>query len=337
MPIMNFRRVRRSCHRHPRWHGTLIGAALAMLSVLPEALADERRDVESDATKQTNASLKAPPDFLAAQTAIDAEPVSEETRRFRTRVVLWGAPAGVAAYGAATWWNSKVSDFHTIHEGWFGKDTYSGGADKLGHGFSAYLGMRLATWALDWAGNGHDDAMRTASLLSLGTFMAVEMFDGFSEDYGFSVEDAVISIAGIGLGYALERYPALDDVLDFRIRYRRSDDAKRLGEYDPVADYSGQTFFLVAKAAGFPALRSSSWSRYLELAVGYGTRGYEPNDSTPNDPRRLLFVGISLNLSEILNDTVFRKHRGSREQKWTNGVLEFLQVPGTGAYADHRL
>ena len=297
MALMSYRRVRRSCHRHPCWQGTLIGAALAMLSVLPEALADEGRDVESGAATPANASLKAHPDLLAAQAAIDAETASEETRRFRSRLVLWGAPAGVAAYGAASWWSSEVRGFHTVHEGRFGQDTYSGGADKLGHGFSAYVGMRLATWALDWAGNGHDDSMRTASLLSLGTFMAIEMFDGFSADYGFSVEDAAISIAGMGLGYALERYPALDDVLDFRIRYRRSDDAIRLGEYDPVSDYSGQAFFMVAKAAGVPALRSSPWTRYLELAVGYGSRG----------------------------------------QKLANGVLEFFQVPGTGVYADHRL
>ena len=102
MALMSYRPVRRSCHRHPCWHGTLIGAALAMLSVLPEALADERRNVESGAATPANASLKAHPDLLAAQTAIDAEPVSEETRRFRTRLALWGAPAGVAAYGAAS-------------------------------------------------------------------------------------------------------------------------------------------------------------------------------------------------------------------------------------------
>ncbi|MBC8006565.1 MAG: DUF2279 domain-containing protein [Prolixibacteraceae bacterium] len=334
---MSYRRVRRSCHRHPCWHGTLIGAALGMLALLPEAFAGEGRDIEGGAAAPANASLNVHPGMQAAQTAIDTEPVSEETRRFRTRLVLLGAPAGVALYGASSWWGSEVSDFHVVHEGWFGQETYAGGADKLGHGFSAYLGMRLATWALEWAGNSHVDAMRTGSLLSLGTFMAIEMFDGFSEDYGFSVEDAVISVAGIGMGYALERYPALDEVLDFRIRYRRSDDAKRLGEYDPVSDYSGQTFFMVAKAAGFPKLRSSPWTRYLELAVGYGTRGYEPNDGSPNDPRRLLFVGISLNLSEILNDTVFRKHRGSTGQELANGVLEFFQVPGTGVYADHRL
>ncbi|HEY5930150.1 MAG TPA: DUF2279 domain-containing protein [Burkholderiales bacterium] len=330
---MNRCRTRHRCSRHLLWRETMIGATLAVLCVLPEAVAQDLK-VENAPPTQSAASVEPPdlPDDPSANPAL-----SEETRRFRTRLVVWGAPAGVALYGAANWWNTDVSSFHTVSEGWFGQDTYAGGADKLGHGFSAYLGMRLATWALDWAGNDHSDSIRTASLLSLGTFMAIEALDGFTAQYGFSPEDALISIAGIGLGYAQERYPQLDDVLDFRVRYQRSDDAKRLGEYDPISDYSGQTFFLVAKAAGIPALRKSPWTRYLELAIGYGTRGYEPNDGTPVDPHRLLYAGISLNLSEILNDTVFRKHRGGTAQRVTNGILEFVQVPGTGVYTDHRL
>ena len=201
-------------HRHscpPYWRDTMIGAALAVLCVLPEAVAQEGK-AEGEAPAHSAASPQ-PPDLPDAQTA--GASVSEDTRLFRTRLVLWGAPAGVALYGAANWWGGEPSSFHTVNEGWFGEDTYAGGADKLGHGFSAYLGMRVATWALDWAGNDHGDSIRMASLLSVGTFMAIEAFDGFTAEYGFSPEDALISIAGIGLGYAQERYPGLDEILDF--------------------------------------------------------------------------------------------------------------------------
>jgi hypothetical protein len=325
----------RARHRRCRplpWRETVVGATLAVLCAASEALAQGRAAEDADEVR-SEARLALPEGPAAA--APD-EVLSEDARRFRSRLVLWGAPAAVAAYGAAAWWDGGFGTFHTVSEGWFGADTYSGGADKLGHGFSAYVGTRVVTWALEWAGNDHEDSIRMASLLSLGTFVAIEMFDGFTEQYGFSHEDALAGIAGVALGYAQERYPALDDVLDFRVRYRRSDDAKRLGEADPVSDYSGQTFFVVAKAAGFPSLRHSPWTRYLEFAVGYGTRGYEPNDGRPMDPHRLLYAGVSLNLSEILNDTVFRGHRGGRAQRITNGVLEFVQVPATGAYAEHR-
>jgi hypothetical protein len=310
----------------------MVGATLAVLCAASEALArDPAAEDSGEARPEARLAL---PELPAA--APEDEALSEDARRFRTRLVLWGAPGVVAAYGAANWWSDDASGFHTVSEGWFGANTYSGGADKLGHGFSAYVGTRVVTWAFDWAGNSREDSMRMAGLLALGTFLTIEVFDGLTEQYGFSHEDALAGIAGVALGYAQERYPALDDVLDFRVRYRRSDDAKRLDEADPVSDYSGQTFFVVAKAAGIPSLRRSPWTRYLEFAVGYGTRGYEPNDGHPVDPYRLLYAGVSLNLSEILNDTVFRHHRGSRAQGITNGVLEFVQVPGTGAYAEHR-
>lgn len=95
---------------------------------------------------------------------------------------------------------------------------------------------------------------------------------------------------------------------------------------------------MVAKASGIPALRSRTPLRYLELAVGYGSRGYEPNDGSPfRDRSRRVYGGMSLNLSEILGDTVFRNTRGGRAQRVTDTVLEYIQVPGTAALADHRL
>jgi hypothetical protein len=95
---------------------------------------------------------------------------------------------------------------------------------------------------------------------------------------------------------------------------------------------------LVAKAAGFDALRKHDSLRYLELAVGYGSRGYEPNTGNPDDRSRHIYYGVSLNLAEILGDTAFSgSYKGGRTQRITNTVLEFFQVPGTAALADHRL
>ena len=46
------------------------------------------------------------------------------------------AVAGVTALGLTSWdWGSSKS-FNFNPEGWFGKDTGSGGADKLGHAFT---------------------------------------------------------------------------------------------------------------------------------------------------------------------------------------------------------
>jgi hypothetical protein len=135
-----------------------------------------------------------------------------------------------------------------------------------------------------------------------------------------------------------EPIPRVDALLDFRLLYQRSDDAKRLGETDFIADFSGQTYLLAVKADGIPRLREIPVVRYLELHVGYNTLGYEPNDGTMNDPHRRIYSGIGINLSRLLSDTVFRGGlKGGKIQRGTDTVLEYLQVPWTAAGTYHRL
>jgi len=266
--------------------------------------------------------------------------VSPEQRKSRTRKLILGAATLVGLYGASFWWKDGLrSDFRTINEGWFGQDTYAGGADKLGHGYSVYTGTRLLTKGFEWAGNDPETSLKLGAVTAFGTLMAVEILDGFSERYRFSREDSIMNLLGAGMGYLMEKHPGLDRLIDFRVHYFPSADAQRLGEYNPIEDDSGQTYLLVLKAAGIPALASHEWLRYLEVAAGYGSRGFRPNDGevSPNRSRRVYF-GISLNLSQVLAHTVFKgRMHNSRTQKVTNTVLEYIQVPGTLLTVDHEL
>lgn len=265
--------------------------------------------------------------------------LSESDRRFRTGALIIGGVGGVLAYGSRNWWNDGFTgDFRTVNEGWFGQDTYAGGADKLGHAYSTYAGTRLLRHAFEWAGNDKDNAIILSAATVLGTLTAVEILDGYSKRWKFSKEDVVMNVLGTGLGLLFEKNKQLDDLIDLRLQYWPSRDARRLNQESPVSDYSGQTYLMVVKASGVPQLRSHSVMRYLELAVGYGSRGYEPNEGTPfPDRHRNLYFGISLNISEILGNTVFKDAaEQSRSQNITNTVLEYVQIPGTAALASHR-
>lgn len=259
--------------------------------------------------------------------------LSMDQIRFRTRALMWGGAGAVALYGATTWWRAGVSGrFRASNEGWFAQSTYAGGADKLGHLYSAYLGTRLLTLGYQWAGNDRQHSGNLAAATTLGTLMAVELMDGFSKQYRFSLQDALMNTAGVGFGVLMERYPALDKLIAFRLRYWPSQGAT----FDPVDNYSGQTYLFVLKAAGIPALQHTVVLRYLELAVGYGSRGYESRN--PADHSRHVYVGLSLNLSQILNDTVFRGERhGDGAQRTTDTFLKYVQVPGTSLLSDHQL
>lgn len=269
---------------------------------------------------------------------LDAEPQpsrpTPEQLRLRNAGLIAGGALLVGAYGMSKWWDEGFTgEFRTENEGWFGQNTKHGGADKLGHGFFAYGGTRLYAAAFEAAGNDPARAGALAFWTSLGIMTAVEVLDGYSRQYRFSGQDAVMNLAGAGLGYLMERNPGLDRLVDFRLYYRRSDGA----DWEPAGDYSGQTYLLVGKAAGVPALRGNSVLRYLELAVGYGTRGYQ--STVPGtEHQRNLYYGISLNLAEVLNRTVFRD--ATEKSGWQRGselFLELIQVPGTVALARHQL
>ena len=259
-----------------------------------------------------------------------------DVKPYRTGLLISGLALATTAYGVTSWWGDSSSQFRVRHEGWFGEDSPNGGADKLGHGFSFYLSTRLLSKGFQWAGHDSRKAAQLAGLTSAALSIGVEIMDGFTNQYGFSPEDVAMNLLGIGAGVFLESHPKLDRLFDIRVQYWPSDDARRLNDYDPVADYSGQTYLLVTKASGIPMLNKNKYLRYLELAVGYGTRGYQPTDGTGTQPtERNIYYGISVNLSQLLNDTILKSNTTTR--KITNSVLEYVQVPGTALLFKHSL
>jgi hypothetical protein len=252
----------------------------------------------------------------------------------RTRLLLAGSVLAVATYGAIKWWDNGFTDFRTQKEGWFGQDTPKGGADKLGHAFGTYTGVRAGAHALELLGNSRDDALVLATATSLAVFTGIELLDCFSKNYKFAKEDAIANVAGAGLGWVLQKYPQLDALVDFRLYYRQSAEAKAEGKWEPFADYNGQKYLLVLKASGVPRLEATPVLRYLELAFGYGVRGYDPPGGTHS---RHLYAGMALNVSRVLDDTVFRDRRESLLRKETGLFLELFQLPGTVALANHKL
>lgn len=258
---------------------------------------------------------------------------------WRNAAVIGGITLAVGAYGVKNWWNEGMtSSAWPRNEGWFGQGTYAGGTDKLGHAFITYGGTRLLKLAFEGLGNDSSSSLKLAGWTSFGVLTGVEVVDSFSSKWRFSYEDVVFNAAGAALALAMEKYPSLDALVDFRLLYRRSDDARRLGKTDPVGDYSGQTFLLAFKADGVPRLRDIPLARYLELQVGYNTRGYEPNDGVKTDPHRRVCYGVGVNLSRVLGDTLFRGGlKGGKIQGATDTLLELFQVPGTSALTYRRL
>ena len=253
----------------------------------------------------------------------------------RTKLFLSATVAGVAIYGATKWWEKGLSsDFSAHSEGWFGADTPKGGADKLGHAFGTYTGVRAGAHVLELLGNNPDNALRLAMVTSLAVYTGVEILDGFTKTYKFSKEDVIANVAGAALGWLMQKNPKLDALVDFRLYYRPSPEAKAQGNWEPFDDYNGQKYLLAFKGSGVRALQTNPVLRYVELVVGYGVRGYDPPGAAKS---RHLYAGFGLNVSQMLDDTVFRGKRDTAVRNGTGLFLELFQLPGTVVLANHAL
>ena len=308
-------------------------AALALPLIFASQLVMAQQNGWGVAVPNDATAVVAAPETTETPAALPAA-ISERTTQLRTTALMAASIGGTLAYGRAKWWKDGFSGgFKTVNEGWFGQDTNYGGADKLGHAMFAYSGARLLTRAFEWAGNDSTTAMKLGLWTAVGTLMGVELIDGFSKKWRFSKEDAVANLAGGALAYVMESNPELDALIDLRLQYSPPSGGR---QFDPFGDYSGQRYLLVLKASGVPAFKQHPLLRYLEINLGYGARNFDTDSRAPTTPTRHAYFGISLNLSELLRNTVYRGNASpTRTQRVTETFFEFVQIPAATMQSDH--
>lgn len=248
----------------------------------------------------------------------------------RTAIVA-GTLATAATLSIGAWWSQGFgSRFSVADEDWFGKGTYSGGVDKLGHAYSFYLSTRLGTRALTWARLPPEDALRAAAGLGMAVGLGIEVLDGLSRGgrYGFSWEDLAMNAVGVGFGMVMESRPELDRYLAFRLAYSPGG---REGSW-----YDRQLYLLAFRLSGLSAIGPGNPLRYLELVAGYGAEGFRSDQDYSQEDlrRRTAYFGVALNLTEVLDRWVFTGGaRHGTAHRWTTEALRYVQPPATVAAA----
>jgi hypothetical protein len=253
-------------------------------------------------------------------------------------VAIVGAVYGTAwTWVSAAWWSRKYASkgFIFLDEGAFGLDTYAGGSDKLGHYYANYLMNRGFAGILEWGGFSRTGAIVSSTLLTTAFFTAVEFKDAYHLNYGFSAGDVIANLAGQGTALALMLVPALDEAVSVKIMYFPSRDFFRAlstdGPLNTPEDYSGQTFLLSYHLASLPIVQENPALRvlrYLDLSLGYGTRGYKPVPDPPEPVRQQLSLGFSINFQSAFDDLFWpRGVQGSTGGQVVHFVNEAYQVP----------
>ena len=240
------------------------------------------------------------------------------------------------------WYNKHkpLSQYKWGGDGWLGSNTYAGGADKFGHAWSTMSLSRLSTVILsDWGGYDHTKSSLVSAGLAEALFIGVEVKDGFF--YEFSFSDLTGDTVGAALALLLDNFPRLDELFDYRVQYWPSQMYLRklngsspcpssgCSRWDIAEDYSGETYLLAFHLGGIHALRDMKYgtiSRFVDLAVGFDTRGYKPTPDADlmQTAHQHLFFGVSLNAQGLIDYFV-----GGKPRKVGHAVFEVFNVPFT--------
>jgi len=241
------------------------------------------------------------------------QPLSSEA--LRTRVLYTNLiGAGLVAVWGTAFWDYFSTKPIAKNEGWFGKDTKYGGADKFGHMYSTYLWSLGFSSLYEYWGINKDEALLYAPLTSW-TFQALmEIGDSFSASEGFSYEDLIMNTVGAAFYYVREKYPSVKSKLDFRLEY--------VPDFNSNADfftqYNAMKYLMALKFSGFKSMKETPL-KYFEFQVGYYTRGYQDHNNY-EDKERVIYAGIGINTSEILKALGWIK---------TSKIFNYYQLPYT--------
>lgn len=218
----------------------------------------------------------------------------------------------------------ETSAFHFENEGFFGKDTYELGVDKLTHAHNSYVQSEIIGARIRKKTGTTRGTALTGAVLSSGMMLYSEVFDGFKGGFGY--EDLVFNTLGAGFSVLRNTTPGLDEKLDFRVLVIPNRQV-----YSPTGrDHYRQSRYLFAlKLAGFDRLKDSPL-RFAELHAGYYATGFTEREEDRGEPRqRKLFAGVGVNLSELL----FGRKRETRFQRIGSEALQYWQPPLTYVHA----
>ena len=259
----------------------------------------------------------------AAQTGGGADLFADWSKEDKALALNLGVGAAVLGWGFANW-DYGTGGPRFQDEGWFGRDTDEGGADKLGHLYTTYLFTHLFAGQYERWDFERDEAIRWGALSGLGVSTLIEVGDAFSDRYGFSYQDMVFNTLGAAAGYLLWAHPELSRKIDLRLEYNPFLDGDH--QFDVTTDYDRLGYVMAIKADGFDFIENE-YLKYLELHVGFRARNYDDYSDRPDIDLRKQFVsvGIGLNLSKLL------------EPYLDVPVFNYLQVPYTYVPATVRI
>jgi hypothetical protein len=228
------------------------------------------------------------------------------------------------------WYNNyPQSSFHLFNDNneWLEMD-------KLGHATTAYYISMIGYNSYRWAGLSPKRATVYGSLLSMAYLLNIEILDGFSSQWGFSLGDFSANTAGCllfmgqQLGWKEQRFVLKYSFHPTKYAAYRQD---LLGDnliQNMVKDYNGHTYWLSGNIASFLP-KTSKFPKWINVAFGYGAEGMLGASSNPDslnhqalphyDRTRQFYLSMDVDLTRIPTR--------SKALKAIFTIFSFIKIP----------
>jgi hypothetical protein len=160
--------------------------------------------------------------------------------------------------------------------------------DKIGHTVTSYWIGRIGYESLRWSGLDRKKATWYGGTWGFIYLSTVEVFDGFSEEWGASGCDIAANALGTGI-FIGQQLLWDNQPLTFKFSFHQTEYADfrpdLLGEnfiQQVFKDYNGQTYWLSANIASVLP-ETSKFPKWLDVSFGYSGEGMLGAKSNPSE------------------------------------------------------
>ena len=223
-------------------------------------------------------------------------------KRFNTVIIGSAATYSITMVSLNELWYKDFdrSSFHFFNDSKEWKQV-----DKFGHIYSTYQFSHILSKVFQWTNLSEKKSDWIGTLVGFGVVSSVEIFDGFSTEYGASASDLAANAIGSGL-YISQKLLWKEVRFHPKYSFHRTEypayNPSLLGKNvfeEIVKDYNGQTYWLSIDMDKF--VRFPKW---LNLAIGYGAEEmiYANDESNIQNgfiPYRQFYLSLDFDLTSI--------------------------------------
>ncbi|HXP53044.1 MAG TPA: DUF2279 domain-containing protein [Bacteroidia bacterium] len=265
------------------------------------------------------------------QSFFTPSPTQNNNRLVPLLVAEGGVYAGSMIGLNVLWYkNYEHSSFHLFNDN---KEWLQ--MDKLGHMLTTYTISRLTAALYTWSGIERSKSTVYGSALAMAYQTNIEIFDGFSSAWGFSIGDMVANTAGASL-YGFEEGAWGEQRVSMKISFHpslyaqyRPDELGTNGIERSIKDYNGQTYWVCFAIASFLP-KGNRVPQWLCLDFGYGGEGMIGGTQNPIvynsngeeicfDRYRQVYCSLDVDLTRIPTN--------SGALKAIFGTVSFIKIP----------